>query len=339
MCVHSICSERLKIMVFKKREDFHKKSKKPSEGYKAEKTFSKDSKRSQNPRKSFSRDTKEGVNPTQTIHKKRDNRFDRMPRELFIWGRRTVEAFLANLQQETRIDATQYVLHIIVDKAMKAPSQLKPLVESAEVLGIKIVPHTSAEETWPLVDSSESLNHQRICLKIPKYPTEDLSTAIKVIKNAHAEGTSGCLGVVLDQVQDPRNFGAIIRNAAFFGARFVVYGTDRQADISSLVLKSSAGGAFSVTLVPVVNINRALVAFKDAGAWIVGTALSDEAKPLASLAKDRAWITVFGNEGKGLRSEVMKNCDCIVKIPGGTGTVDSLNVSVACGVVLSALSN
>lgn len=261
-----------------------------------------------------------------------------MPRDIFIWGRRTVEAFLSNLHHTGEIESTKYALHVIVDKSHKAPSQLKPSVESAQILGIKVIPHTNAEETWPLADASEELNHQRVCLKIPEYPTQNIVEAISIVKAANESSQHGCVGVVLDQVQDPRNFGAILRSAAFFGLKFVIYGTDRQADVSSLVLKTAAGGAFSLSLIPTVNINRALQQLKDAGAWVAGAALEENAAPLSDLPKDRTWVAVLGNEGKGLRSEILKNCDYVVKISGGQGTVDSLNVSVAAGVIFHALA-
>lgn len=259
-------------------------------------------------------------------------------KEFFIWGRRTIEAYLENLHQSGNIDSTKYTLHIIVDKSHKAPAQLKPFVESAQLLGIKVVPHDSATETWPLADSSEELNHQRICLKVPEYPVQNMINAINIVKNASQNSEHGCIGVVLDQIQDPRNFGAIIRSAAFFNLKFVIYGTDRQADISSLVLKTSAGGAFSVALIPTVNIARAIQQLKEAGSWIAGAALSDNSVSLTELPKDRAWVAVLGNESKGLRNEILKNCDYLVKIPGGQGTVTSLNVSVAAGVVFHSLT-
>ena len=262
-----------------------------------------------------------------------------LPKEIFIWGRRTVEAFFENLHQQAKdLDGSKYALHIIVDKTHKAPSQLKPSVESAKLLGIKVVPHVSAEETWPLADASEELNHQRICLKVPEYPVQNIVDATRHVKAANENSQHGCVGIVLDQIQDPRNFGAIIRSAAFFGVKFVVYGTDRQADISSLVLKTSAGGAFSVSLIPAVNINRSLQQLKEAGAWIAGAALSENATSISAVPSDRTWIAVLGNEGKGLRNEVLKNCDYIVQIPGGQGTVDSLNVSVAAGIMIHSLS-
>lgn len=262
--------------------------------------------------------------------------FGRAPpkREFYVWGRRTVEAYLSDLQTSENIEATSLTLHLIGDKAGKVPAQLKPSVDNAKSLGIKIQLHTSQEdETWPL-DSDEPLNHQRVCLRVPSIPTKSVFDAVARVKDASSANLRGCVGIVLDQIQDPRNFGAILRSAAFFGVKFVAFAQDRQADLSPLVLKTSAGGAFSVDLVPVVNVSRTLTQLKDAGAWIVGTALK-ESQPLSAVPIDRPYIVVLGNEAKGLRPEVARQCDYLARIPGGALTVDSLNVSVAAGVVLS----
>lgn len=256
-------------------------------------------------------------------------------KDFYVWGRRTVEAFLTDLHGSKDTDAKQLVLHLIVDKAGKVPVQLKPVVESTQSLGIKIVLHKSQEdEKWPL-QSDEPLNHQRVCLRIPRLPTASIYDALALVKKAQNENNKGIIGVVLDQIQDPRNFGAILRSAAFFGAQFVIYGQDRQAEVSPLVLKTSAGGAFALKLIPVVNLSRALVQLKDAGGWIVGTTLSKDAVDINTVPLDRPYIIIMGNEGKGVRPEVARQCDYLTKISGGTRSVDSLNVSVATGVVLS----
>ena len=258
-------------------------------------------------------------------------------KELFIWGKRTVESFFANLHTKENVTASKYALHIIVDKLNKAPAQLKPIVESAKTLGVAIFSHNSAEGSWPLGESSD-LNHQRVCLKIPEYPVSNLTDVISLLKTKVENSEYGCTGLVLDQIQDPRNFGAILRSAAFFGVNFVIYATDRQSDITGLVLKASAGGAFNLMLVPVVNLNRSLTQLKEAGAWIVGTTLDEKSVTFKQLPVDRNWVLVLGNEEKGLRSEVAKNCDYLVKIPGNMNNmVDSLNVSVAAGVCMHAL--
>ena len=283
------------------------------------------------PRKEFG--TKQNLVNTRELRSKKE--YSPL-KELFIWGRRPIESYFATLHTRENADASKHALHIIVDKEKKAPSQLKIIVDSAKSLGISILSHTSSEEGWPLSDSS-NLNHQRVCLKIPQYPVSHLEEVVTLLNDQKENNETGCVGLVLDQIQDPRNFGAILRSAAFFGAKFVIYATDRQSDIGGLVLKTSAGGAFSLMLVPVVNINRALVQLKEAGAWIAGATLQEQSVEMKDLPQDRNWILVLGNEEKGLRNEVAKNCDYLLKIPGGMGGVDSLNVSVAAGICLHQL--
>jgi 23S rRNA (guanosine2251-2'-O)-methyltransferase len=244
---------------------------------------------------------------------------------------------LADLNAKDGAKLGSYLLYLLADKEGKVPAQLREAVDSAKGIGVRVkVCKGHEDETWPLGDE-EGLNHQRICLAIPEFPTASIYEVCKEVAALAAAGAKGCLGVVLDQVQDPRNFGSILRSAAFFGARFAVFGEDRQAAVTSTVVKASAGGAFHLKLTPVVNLNRALAQLKEAGAWIVGSALSDAAVAPSAVPADRAYVLVLGNEGKGMRQEVARNCDFVVRIPGGTTTVDSLNVGVAAGVLLASL--
>jgi 23S rRNA (guanosine2251-2'-O)-methyltransferase len=254
-----------------------------------------------------------------------------------VWGRRPVEVYLSKLVEAETVEPKSYALHIIVDKSGKAPAQLRTTVELAKSLGLPVHAHKDAEEGWPIA-SDEEMNHQRVCLKVPKIDLYTIEDAIEEIHTAQERGAQGCVGIILDQVQDPRNFGAILRSAAFFGQKFVVFASDRQAAVTPHVLKTSAGGAFQLKLIEVVNLNRALEKLKASGAWIVGTTLKD-AEDLASVPKDRPYVVVLGNESRGLRQEVARQCDYLAKISGGCGPVESLNVAVAAGVVLHALAD
>lgn len=254
-------------------------------------------------------------------------------RDFLVWGRHPVTTFLTNLSKRETFDKKQHVLHVIVDKTGAVPAQLVDAVRDAELLGLRVQKHRSEDDAWPL-GSFDDLTHQRICLKIPEYPLSDMGKAKKITSQAKEGKHKGCIGIVLDQIQDPRNFGAILRSAAFFGARYVIFGKNRQAEVTPLVLKTSAGGAFELELVPVVNIARAIEELKECGAWIVGTSV-ENATTLKTIPIDRPFLLVLGNEQKGQRPEVSKHCDYLVNIPGGTDNVDSLNVSVAAGVMLS----
>jgi 23S rRNA (guanosine2251-2'-O)-methyltransferase len=263
----------------------------------------------------------------------------RTPAPLLVWGRRPVDSLLAELVEKSKTGLKHgYLLHLLGDEKGKVPAQLRDTVEQAKGIGLKVkvaLGHT--DETWPL-SGDENFNHQRVCLQVPEFPVASVYDVLALVKEKIAAGARGCLGVVLDQVQDPRNFGSILRSASFFQSEFAIFGEDRQAPISSTVLKASAGGAFSLKLASVVNINRALAQLKEAGVWIVGSALTDTAVTPEKVPTDRAYVLVVGNEGKGMRQDVARNCDYVVKIPGGNAMVDSLNVGVAAGLLLGRLN-
>jgi 23S rRNA (guanosine2251-2'-O)-methyltransferase len=259
-----------------------------------------------------------------------------VPHVFHIWGRRPVEAYLAELAStKAEPKAKEHVLHIIVDKSGKAPAQLRSIVELVKSFGFAMRTHESEDEQWP-VSGEDGVNHQRVCLQVPSLRTYQIEDLIDIIQESKANGLKGCVGVVCDQVQDPRNFGAVLRSAAFFNTRFVVFGKDRQAAVTPHVIKASAGGAFQVKLCEVVNLSRAFKTLKDAGAWIVGASI-ENAVPITEIPIDRPYVLVLGNEGRGLRQEVARQCDYLARIPGGGPVVDSLNVSVAAGVFLHAL--
>jgi 23S rRNA (guanosine2251-2'-O)-methyltransferase len=139
--------------------------------------------------------------------------------------------------------------------------------------------------------------------------------------------------VVLDGVEDPHNFGAIVRSAAACGARAVLFGKDRAAPISPASVKSAAGAMEYVDLVQCTNLVRALKAMQQAGFWVA--ALDAEAPQTLWQADLTGRIAlVIGSEGKGIRPLVRKNCDLHLRIPL-TGPITSLNASVSAAMALS----
>jgi len=146
-----------------------------------------------------------------------------------------------------------------------------------------------------------------------------------------AAGASPLL-LVLDGVTDPHNLGACLRSADAAGVAAVVAPRDRAAGLTPVARKVAAGAAETVPFVSVVNLARTLRELKERGIWLVGTT-GDADKSLYDLDLSGPIAIVMGSEGEGMRRLTRECCDDLVRIPMA-GAVESLNVSVATGVVL-----
>jgi 23S rRNA (guanosine2251-2'-O)-methyltransferase len=138
--------------------------------------------------------------------------------------------------------------------------------------------------------------------------------------------------VVLDQIEDPHNVGAILRTADAAGADGVVRQSRHAAALGGAAAKVSAGAVSHVKIAEVVNIARALETLKEAGVWTIGLA-GDGSKAYDEIDLTLPTAVVVGAEGAGLRRLVRERCDWVASIPM-RGHVESLNVSVAAGIVL-----
>ena len=138
--------------------------------------------------------------------------------------------------------------------------------------------------------------------------------------------------VALDGVQDPHNLGACLRTADACGALAVLVPKDRAAQVTPTVRKVAAGAAETTPVVSVTNLVRTLKLLKDAGLWIVG-ADADGPRLPDQVDLKGGIVLVLGAEGGGLRHLTRQTCDWIVRLPQ-VGTVESLNVSVAAGMLL-----
>jgi len=145
--------------------------------------------------------------------------------------------------------------------------------------------------------------------------------------------TEPALLVVLDGVTDPHNLGACLRSADAFGAHAIVVPKDRAVGVNATVAKAASGAADTVPVIAVTNLARALRSLKDRGVWLLGAEAGGESLYDADLSGPIAWV--LGAEGSGLRRLTREACDRLVGIPL-TGSVPSLNVSVACGICLYA---
>ncbi len=144
------------------------------------------------------------------------------------------------------------------------------------------------------------------------------------------------LVVILDGVTDPQNLGAIIRTACCFGASGVVIPEHRAAPVTPAVMKASAGAAGRIPVARVVNLVQAVDALKEMGFWVYGTDAAGGTEAAAASFEGDAAV-VMGSEGSGLRPLIRRKCDFLISIPMGGG-FDSLNVSVAAGIILYEIS-
>ncbi len=138
--------------------------------------------------------------------------------------------------------------------------------------------------------------------------------------------------LVLDGVTDPRNLGACLRSANAAGVGTVLLPKRRSAPLSALAMKTAQGGAEPLLIVEVTNLARRLAWLADQGVWLVGAA-GEATDTWHQMDASGDMALVLGSEGKGLRRLTRESCDQLVNIPMA-GTVDSLNVSVAAGVLL-----
>lgn len=168
------------------------------------------------------------------------------------------------------------------------------------------------------------INHQGVMIEVESFKYEsldDLNDEKRLI--------------ILDQIEDPHNLGAIIRSAESFGFDGVVIPERRSASVTSTVYKTSAGAINNIKVYRVKNLTRSIKDLKDKGFWIYG--LAGE----ADSSIDKADLTgkvglVVGNEGSGISRLVRDNCDMLVNIPM-LGRVNSLNASVAAGISMYEL--
>ena len=174
--------------------------------------------------------------------------------------------------------------------------------------------------------------HQGIALQVPPYqyahPDDLLAAATK--------DSAPALMVALDNISDPRNLGAIVRSVAAFGGHGVVIPQRRSASVTAVAWRTSAGAAARLPVARATNLNRTLQSWGDAGLQVVGLDAAGDTT-IDEVEGTGPLVLVVGSEGKGLSRLVRENCDAVVSIPMA-GPTESLNASVAAGVVLAEIA-
>lgn len=203
-------------------------------------------------------------------------------------------------------------------------ARLTQVLDDLLALGIR----PEKAERKKLDRMADGKNHQGIvvAVELPAMRSEDqLKQDVEAL-------TETAFYLVLDQVQDPHNLGACLRTADAVGAHGIIVTKDNAAGITPTVCKVASGAAETVPVYQVTNLARVLRWLKEQNIWIMGTAGEAE-QTIYDMKLDMPLAVVMGAEGTGMRHLTRQHCDFLVKIPMA-GQVESLNVSVAAGVML-----
>ena len=168
--------------------------------------------------------------------------------------------------------------------------------------------------------------HQGIVMEIDDVKTYSYNEIIPNIKKENP------VIVMLDHLEDPHNFGAIIRTSEALGVDAIIIPTDRSVKVNSTVVKTSVGAIEYIPIIRVVNLNDTIKKLKEDGYWIIATDMDGE--DYTKIDYNMPVCIVIGNEGKGISRMVSENSDIIASIPM-KGKINSLNASVSCAIVLS----
>jgi 23S rRNA (guanosine2251-2'-O)-methyltransferase len=202
------------------------------------------------------------------------------------------------------------------------PHAHRELAELARQRKVLVEPRTAAE----LDTLADGVRHQGVLAVAGEYPYCSLDDLLE------RAGPAPLL-VALDQIQDPHNFGAIVRSAVALGAAGVITLKDRAAPVTPVVVRASAGATEQARITRVTNLARTLAELKERELEVVGLAMEGRVDigELPYPAQGR--VLVVGSEGDGLRRLVREHCDTLARIPM-SGALASLNASVAAGIAL-----
>ena len=178
-----------------------------------------------------------------------------------------------------------------------------------------------------ILDSKVDGLHQGIILDVDDVMTYDFGFIKNINKN-------NPILVMLDHLEDPHNFGAIIRTCEALGIDGIIIPNDRSVNITGTVVKTSVGAIYNMPIIRVANLNNTVEKLKDIGYWIVGTDMVGT--DYTEIDYNMPICLVIGNEGKGISKIIKDNCDFMATIPMN-GNINSLNASVSCGIVLSRI--
>lgn len=227
--------------------------------------------------------------------------------KLIVIGRNVATELLINNEKINKI----YLLNNFNDE------NITNLIKKRDINVI----YKSKEELFRI----DNGNNQGIILDIPDFKYCSINDIIK---------DQGLI-VILDHIEDPHNFGAIIRTCEAAGVDGIIIPKDRSVSVNSTVMKTSSGALNNMKISIVTNINSTIKQLKDKGFWIVGTSM-DSKEGYHNFNYTFPIALIIGSEGKGISRLTKEACDVLVTIPM-KGKINSLNASVATGIILYEL--
>ncbi len=175
-----------------------------------------------------------------------------------------------------------------------------------------------------------SEHHNGICAEVDSYRTYSVEEIVREKKNEHG------FIIMLDELEDPHNLGAILRTADAVQADGVIFKKTHNAGLTPTVAKVSAGAIETVKCAAVTNLTRTVQDLKKQGYWIVGADM--DGQDYRSLKYDFNVVLIIGNEGKGISRLLSKECDYVVSLPM-KGDISSLNASVSAGILMYEINS
>ena len=230
---------------------------------------------------------------------------------MYVYGKNVVREFL---------DKDDKVIKAFVSKKFSD----KDIINKLKSKNVKI----NYSNNFELDKKTDNALHQGIVLLVDDIKTY---TYDEIIPNINKEYKTV---VMLDHLEDPHNFGAIIRTSYALGVDAIIIPNDRSINISSVVVKTSAGAIKNIPIIRVPSLISTVNKLKKDDFWIVGTSMNKD--DYTKIDYKRSICLIIGNEGKGMSTSLLKECDYVASI-NMIGKIDSLNASVSCGIILAKI--
>ncbi len=228
---------------------------------------------------------------------------------LILYGRHAVLAAIKNPRRK-------------ISKLLCTKENFEEIKKINSQINIQIVERKEIDKLLPT--DSVHQGFAAICSELPAISIEDIINTANELENCHV--------LILDQVTDPQNIGAIIRSAVAFNTLALIIQDKNSPQETGSMAKASAGMIEHLPIIRVTNLSRAIKQLKDAGFWTIG--MDGYAKTtISELKKGGKNAIIMGSEGKGMRRLVEENCDITIRLPMNE-KVESLNVATAAAIVL-----